>query len=128
MEKLWQMMYLSGRFDQITVNIMIDACGYSGNLRFVRSIISKLLKAGHSLDGQNWDTLVEALCRNHHFGEALEVVCVEMQRHNLEPGVETIRIFRKFGRKQGVWSLYKPSIASALPDLWNSLPEQLKET
>jgi pentatricopeptide repeat protein len=127
MEKLWQMMYLSGRFDQITVNIMIDACGYSGNLRFVRSVIAKLLKAGHSLDGRNWDTLVEALCRNHYFGEALEVICVEMKKHKLQPQVETIQIFRKFGRKQGVWSLYKPSIASALPELWNSLPEQLKE-
>jgi pentatricopeptide repeat protein len=84
MEKLWQMMYLSGRFDQITVNIIIDACGYSGNLHFVRSIITKLLKTGHSLDGRNWDTLVEALCRNHRFGEALEVICVEMRNHDLQ--------------------------------------------
>jgi len=128
MEQLWQMMYLSGRFDQITVNIMIDACGYSGNLRFVRSFIAKLLKAGHSLDKRNWDTLVETLCRNQHFGEALEVMCVEMKNNNLEPQVETIRIFRKFGRKYGVWNLYKPSIANALPELWNSLPDRLKET
>ena len=128
MEKLWQMMYLSGCFDQITVNILIDACGYSGNLRFVRTVIAKLLNAGHDLDSRNWDTLVEALCRNRNFGEALEVICVEMKRYNLEPRVETIRIFRKFGRKQGVWSLYKPSIANALPELWNSLPDQLKET
>jgi pentatricopeptide repeat protein len=127
MEQLWQMMYLSGRFDQITVNIMIDACGYSGNLRFVRSITAKLLKAGHGLDKRNWDTLVEALCRNHHFGEALEVMCVEMKNYNLEPQGETIRIFRKFGRKYGVWDLYKPSIANALPELWNSLPDRLKE-
>jgi pentatricopeptide repeat protein len=128
MEKLWQMMYLSGRFDQITVNIVIDAHGFSGNLRSVRSIIAKLLKEGHSLDRRNWDTLVEALCRNHYFGEALKVICIEMRRHNLEPQVETIRIFQKFGRREGVWDLYKPSLASALPELWNSLPDKLKES
>ena len=128
MEKLWQTMYLSGRFDQRTINIMIDACGYSGNLRFVRSIIAKLLKAGHKLDGRNWDTLVEALCRNLHFGEALEVVCVEMKKHEVEPQTETIRIFRKFGRKHGVWNLYKPSIENALPELWRTLPDEIRET
>ncbi|KAF9535660.1 hypothetical protein CPB83DRAFT_779768 [Crepidotus variabilis] len=124
-ENLWRTMHLSGRFNQRTINILIDSSGYSGNMRFIKAIVARLLKAGHSLDAKNWDTLVEALCRNGHFGEALEVVCVSLRKHNLQPSRETIRIFAKFARKRDVWSLYKPSLESALPELWQTLPESI---
>ena len=126
-QKLWQMMFLSGRYDQITVNIMLDACGYMHQLRAGRALIARLQRVGFQLDLHNWDTWVEALCRNEHFDEALNVICVEMGRAGAKPHVGTIQIFRKFTKKQGWWKAYRTAVEKALPELWASLPREIRD-
>lgn len=126
-QKLWQMMFLSGRYDQTTVNIMLDACGYMHQLRAGRALIARLQKVGFQLDLHNWDTWVEALCRNEHFDEALNIICVEMGKAGAKPHVGTIQIFRKFTKKHGWWKAYRTAVEKELPELLERLPREIRD-
>ncbi|KAF8203817.1 hypothetical protein BJ912DRAFT_1018516 [Pholiota molesta] len=126
--RLWEVMYLTGRFDQISINIMLDACGYAGNLRVARSILTKLDKARIKLDLRNWNTWVECLCRTGRYAEAVDVVLVKMRQNGYEPDLQSVRVLLKFGKKlpvhqaNEVWAL----IEQSLPLLWKRLPQELR--
>jgi len=44
--RVWEMMYLTGRYDQISVGIMLDTCGYAGDLRTAYSVRKKTIQGG----------------------------------------------------------------------------------
>jgi len=119
-------MYLTGRFDQVSVNIMLDACAYAGNLDMAKSMLSKLARAGFALDLRNWNTWVECLCRNGRFRQAVDVVCAEMGKNGMEPDVESIRLLYKFARRNNISSDFLHQIRESLPVLWEHLPEEIQ--
>nr|BAH22607.1 hypothetical protein PDUPA1 [Pholiota nameko] len=126
--RLWEVMYLTGRFDQISINIMLDACGYVGNLRMARSILLKLEKARIKLDLRNWNTWVECLCRVGKYDEAIDVVLVKIRQSGQEPDMQSVRVLAKFAmafpKAQG--NIVRERVAEALPHLWRRLPEEFK--
>ncbi|KAF9486296.1 hypothetical protein BDN70DRAFT_869771 [Pholiota conissans] len=126
--RLWEVMYLTGRFDQISINIMLDACGFMGNLRVARSMLTKLEKARINLDLRNWNTWVECLCRTGRFEEAIDVVLVKIRQNGYEPDLQSVRVLLKFARKlpmQGA-NVVRARVEEGLPNLWRRLPQELK--
>lgn len=126
--RLWEMMFLTGRFDQVSVNIMLDACGYAGRLEMANTMLSKLAKIGFALDLRNWNTWIECLCRNGRFDHAIEVVCKEMKKNGLEPNVESIRIISKFARRSNLSPSILHPVQESLPELWKQLPDNIRNS
>jgi len=128
--RMWEMMYLTGRYDQISVNIILDACGYAGQITLANSIRSKLAKVGFALDLRNWNTWVECLCRNGKFADAINALCFEMEKNGVEPNLETFRILLKFSKKlpparsQDI----RRHLEKSVPHLWRRLPEYMRNT
>ncbi|KAF9015633.1 hypothetical protein BDQ17DRAFT_1341394, partial [Cyathus striatus] len=42
--RVWEMMYVTGRFDQISVSIILDACAYAGAVQLAMQIHKKLVR------------------------------------------------------------------------------------
>ena len=124
--RMWEMMYLTGRYDQVSVNIMLDACGYAGQINLANSIRSKLAKVGFALDMRNWNTWVECLCRNGKFSDAINVLCVEMEKNGVEPNLETFRILLKFSKKFARSQDIRRRLEKSVPHLWSRLPEYIR--
>ncbi|KAF8973527.1 hypothetical protein BDZ97DRAFT_1612748, partial [Flammula alnicola] len=127
--RLWEMMYLTGRYNQISVNIMLDACGYAGNLRMARSILTKLGKAGFKLDLRNWNTWVECLCRNNRFEEAVDVVLFKMGQNGHDPNMQSVRVLLKFVKRSlpvEQAAEVRRRVEAFLPHLWTRLPQEIR--
>ncbi|KAF8899006.1 hypothetical protein BD779DRAFT_1607615 [Infundibulicybe gibba] len=91
--RVWDMMYLSNRFDHISVSIIFDACGYAGAWHIAKRIFSKLEKDGFEFNLHNWNTWLECLCRLGRLNDAVKVVCMEMGRN--QNGLPRRRFSRK---------------------------------
>jgi pentatricopeptide repeat protein len=125
--RVWEMMYLTGRYDQISVGIMLDACGYAGDLRTANSIRKKLSRAGFAFDLRNWNTWVECLCRLGRLDDAVSVVCTEMGDHGMKPDAESIRILIKFARRAERFKELLSHLQNLLPaDLWKRLSAEIR--
>ena len=126
--RLWDVMYLTGRYNQISVNIMLDACSYARNLRVARTILAKLERARFKIDLRNWNTWVECLCRANRFDEALDVVLVKIRQSGCEPDLQCVRVLLKFAKRlpkeQGDEICLQ--IEKELPHLWKRLPKELR--
>ena len=127
--RVWEMMYLTGRYDQISVSIMLDACGYAGDIRIANSIRKKLDKAGFSFDLRNWNTWVECLCRLGKIEDAVNVVCSEMGNSGMKPDVESVRILVKFARRAERSKELLSRLQNLLPaNLWQQLPAEIRNS
>ena len=127
--RVWEMMYLTGRYDQISVSIILDACGYAGELRSANSIRKKLFKARFAFDLRNWNTWVECLCRLGRLEDAVNVVCSEMGDHGMKPDVESVRILVKFARRAERSKELLSHLQNLLPaDLWKRLPAEIRDS
>ena len=125
--RVWEMMYLTGRYDQISVSIMLDACAFAGDLRSAYSVRKKLFKAGFVFDLRNWNTWVECLCRLGKLEEAVQVVCSEMGNDGIKPNVDSVRIIVKFARRAGRSKELLSRLQNLLPaDLWQRLPTDIR--
>ena len=125
--RVWEMMYLTGRYDQISVSIILDACAYAGELRTAYSVRKKLSKARFAFDMRNWNTWVECLCRLGRLEDAVHVVCSEMGDHGMKPDVESVRIIAKFARRAGRSKEILSRLQNLLPaDLWQRLPAEIR--
>lgn len=126
--RLWDVMYLTGRYNQISVNIMLDACSFSRNLPFARTILAKLERARFKIDLRNWNTWVECLCRANKFDEALDVLLVKIRQNGLEPDLQGVRVLLKFAKRlpkeQG--DAVCLQVEKELPHLWKRLPKELR--
>ncbi|KAF8807831.1 hypothetical protein BYT27DRAFT_7189923 [Phlegmacium glaucopus] len=127
--RVWEMMYLTGRYDQVSVSIMLDACGYAGDLRTALTIRKKLSKAGFAFDLRNWNTWVECLCRLGRMEDAVNVVCSEMGKYGMKPEVESVRILVKFARRAERSKELLSRLQNLLPaDLWQQLPAEIRNS
>ena len=127
--RVWEMMYLTGRYDQISVSIILDACAYAGDLRSAYSVRKKLSRAGFIFDLRNWNTWVECLCRLGRLEDALHVVCSEIGNDGMKPNVESVRIIVKFARRAGRSKELLSRLQNLLPaDLWKQLPAEIRNT
>ena len=125
--RVWEMMYLTGRYDQISVSIILDACAYAGDLRTAHSVRKKLSKAGFVFDLRNWNTWVECLCRLGKLEDAVHVVCSEMGDDGMKPNVESVRIIVKFARRAARSEELLSRLQNLLPaDLWQRLPAEIR--
>ncbi|KAG6910532.1 hypothetical protein DXG01_009951 [Tephrocybe rancida] len=128
--RVWETMYLSGRFNHVSVSIILDACGYAGAWQIAKKICAQLFRDRFSFNLHNWNTWVECLCRMRRLNDALKVVCLEMGKHGntVPPDVETARILIKFARRDGMEADTLQRLEQYLPDLWKRLPEDLRNT
>ena len=127
--RVWEMMCLTGRYDQISVGIILDACGYAGDLRTANAIHKKLYKAGFTFDLRNWNTWVECLCRLGRLEDAVNAVCSEMGNDGIKPSVESVRILVKFARRGERSKELLSRLQDLLPaDLWKQLPAEIRNS
>ncbi|KAF8167630.1 hypothetical protein B0H34DRAFT_740448 [Crassisporium funariophilum] len=126
--RVWEMMYLTGRYNQISVSIILDACAYAGKLQTAHFIRSKLAKAGFEFDLRNWNTWIECLCRLGRLDDAFSVICFEMRESGMEPDVDSVRILSKFAKREGCWKELLPRLQGFMPDLWNRLPDEIRNS
>ncbi|KAG6837688.1 hypothetical protein H0H93_004964 [Arthromyces matolae] len=126
--KVWQNMFLTGRYNHISVSIIFDACGYARQWDTAKKIFGQLSRERFSLNQHNWNTWVEALCRMRRLNDALRVICLVMGKdgNTVPPDIETARIMIKFGRKYRVQTEVLRELERYLPDLWPTLPEDLR--
>ncbi|KAF8640518.1 hypothetical protein AX17_000180 [Amanita inopinata Kibby_2008] len=125
--RVWELMYLSGRFDHASVSIILDACGYAGAWRVAKQIYTRLTKDRFKFNQRNWNTWIECLCRFGQLDDAVKVVCLGMGKDGeVSPDVESVRILHKFSRKTNQQMEVLLRIQRYLPDLWKSLPSELQ--
>ncbi|KAG5650995.1 hypothetical protein H0H81_010295 [Sphagnurus paluster] len=126
--RVWDTMYLSGRFNHVSVSIILDACGYAGAWQVAKKICTQLFRDRFSFNLHNWNTWVECLCRLGKLNDALKVVCTEMgkNQNTVLPDVELARILIKFARKDNQEAVVLERLGKYLPELWAVLPEDLR--
>ncbi|KAG5647780.1 hypothetical protein DXG03_008503 [Asterophora parasitica] len=126
--RVWDTMYLSGRFNHVSVSIILDACGYAGAWQVAKKICTQLFRDRFSFNLHNWNTWVECLCRLGRLNDALKIVCTEMgkNQNTVAPDVETARILIKFARRDGQEEDVLERLEKYLPELWVRLPEDLR--
>ncbi|KAG6814112.1 hypothetical protein H0H92_002107 [Tricholoma furcatifolium] len=127
--RVWETMYISGRFNRVSVSIIFDACGYAGALHIAKKVFAQLGRDRFSMDLHNWNTWVECLCRLNRLDDAMRVACLEMGKNEntIAPGVETARILIKFARRDGFEADVQERLKRYLPELWKKLPEDLRQ-
>jgi pentatricopeptide repeat protein len=128
--RVWDMMYLSGRFDHLSVSIILAACGRAGAWQVARNICAKLFNDHFSFNLHNWNTWLECLCRLAKLNDALKVACLEMGkgRISVAPDVESARILIKYSKQANQHEEVLVRIQRHLPELWRKLPEDLKQS
>ncbi|KAH9486509.1 hypothetical protein JR316_0000574 [Psilocybe cubensis] len=124
--RLWDMMYMSGIYDQITVTIMLDACGYAHRLDKAREILRKVTRTGFKLDLQNWNTWIECLCRGGQFTLAQSVAFSEMSKHGVQPDIVTFTLLAKFAKKLNFSLDWLRRVESDYPQVYVELPEEIR--
>ncbi|GLB35900.1 putative PPR repeat [Lyophyllum shimeji] len=127
--RVWETMYLSGRFNHVSVSIILDACGYAGAWQAARKITTQLFRDRFSFNLHNWNTWIECLCRLGRLNDAVKVVCLEMgkNQNTVAPDVESARILIKFARRDKQEAVVLDRLERYLPELWTSLPADLRE-
>ncbi|RDB29072.1 hypothetical protein Hypma_015799 [Hypsizygus marmoreus] len=127
--RVWDTMYLSGRFDHISVSIILDACGYAGAWQLARKICTQLFNDRFSFNLRNWNTWIECLCRLGRLNDAVKVVCLEMGKNQITvaPDVESARILIKFARRDNQQAVVAERLERYVPELWKMLPEDLRQ-
>ncbi|KAF5384905.1 hypothetical protein D9615_001294 [Tricholomella constricta] len=126
--RVWDTMYLSGRFNHVSVSIILDACGYAGAWQVAKKICTQLFRDRFSFNLHNWNTWVECLCRLGRLNDALKVVCTEMgkNQNTVAPDVESARILIKFARRDNQEAIALERLERYLPELWAELPKDLR--
>jgi pentatricopeptide repeat protein len=126
--RVWEMTYLSGTFDNTSVSIILDACGHAGAWPIAAQICMKLLKDGFPFNQRNWNAWLECLCRLGKLNEAVKIVCLEMGKHqdDVAPNEESIRILLSFAAKVNQQHEVQSRIKRYLPDVWQTLPLELR--
>ncbi|TFK77360.1 pentatricopeptide repeat-containing protein [Pluteus cervinus] len=126
--RVWDLMYLTGRFDHVGVSIILDACGYAGAWHVAKKIWTRLFNDGFKMNLHNWDTWIECLCRLNRLNDAVRIACTEMGKgdYDVAPDVSTARILVKFARKAGQSAGVLDRVQKHLPEIWDRLPDDFR--
>ncbi|KAK0505655.1 hypothetical protein EDD18DRAFT_1120165 [Armillaria luteobubalina] len=117
--RVWEQIFLSGKYDHESVNIILDSCA--------RNVSTRLNEGGYTFTKENWDSWVKCLCRTNHVNEAVKTVCLEMSRRGVQPDETTVRVLLNFTEKSGLAKEVMVRIERHLPQVWGELPVDLKE-
>ena len=121
--RVWDQMYLSGRYDHVSVSTILDACGYAGAIGIANQTVARLFRSGFEFDKHNWDTWVECLCRLGRLNDAVKAVCIHMGKDqpHIQPDEITVKILLGFARRYGVQNQVLSRLARWRPELAQSL-------
>lgn len=96
---IWETMFVSGQFDNITISIVLDSCNFAGFVDKGRNIMRRVYKSGFPLNEHNWSTWVECLCRHRKFDEAMRVLFVEMpEKSGVAPSANIAKLILLFAK------------------------------
>nr|AAZ14909.1 conserved hypothetical protein [Coprinellus disseminatus] len=116
--RVWELMYLTGNYNPVTVSNILDGCGHAGDLHTASSIWRKLTRDGFTFDLNNWNAWVECLCRCGHLDTARKVIVDDMPRAGKKPTVETLQVLLSFARSQKMEREVLAQIQANLPLLY----------
>jgi pentatricopeptide repeat protein len=96
---IWETMYASGRFDNVTISVVLDACSFAGYCDKGRNIMRRVGRSGFPLNEHNWSTWIECLCRHKKFDEAMRTMCIEMpETAGINPSQQMVRLVLRFAK------------------------------
>ncbi|RXW24005.1 hypothetical protein EST38_g1843 [Candolleomyces aberdarensis] len=122
--RVWELMYLTGNFNCVTVSNILDGCGYANDIHTAHAIWRKLSRDGFSFDLHNWNTWVECLCRCGHLNMARKVVLQDMPDAGKKPTLDTVMILVKFARGYRVEGEVLAQIEKHLPSLYRRITQK----
>ncbi|KAK0208781.1 hypothetical protein DFS33DRAFT_1305550 [Desarmillaria ectypa] len=125
--RVWEQIFLSGKYDHKSVNIVLGSCGLSHDLSAARNVYTRLNEGGYAFTKKNWDSWIECLCRTNQINEAVKTVCLEMSWRDVQPDETTVRVLLDFTEKSGLAKEVMLRIERHLPQVWARLPVDLKE-
>ncbi|KAI3622121.1 pentatricopeptide repeat-containing protein (UP7) [Moniliophthora roreri] len=120
--RVWDQMSISGRFDHVSVSIILDACGHAGATHLAQQVIQRLKMDGYKLNLHNYNAWIECLCRLNNLNQALKVLCLEMVDDVL-PDLDSVRIVRSFAKRPDIEVEILMRIRQYQPKLYVSLPD-----
>jgi len=125
--RIWEMLFITERFTQASVGIIIDACGFARSWPMAAQVCLKLSKIGFKFNQRTWNAWIECMCRVGKLDDALKVVCLEMgkDQSNVAPDVNTVKILLSFAAKTNQQDEVMNRIKRYLPQLWHTLPNDL---
>ncbi|KAJ6503355.1 hypothetical protein C8R47DRAFT_969394 [Mycena vitilis] len=127
--RIWENLFLSGKYGPVGVSIILDGCGYAGEFEIANRIVINLMAANYVLNLHNWNSYVECLCRVNQVSEALKVVCTVMgtEAQPVKPDLSTLTIMLKLAESRFQINTILTRVKRLLPELWASLPENMNK-
>ncbi|KAK7695282.1 hypothetical protein QCA50_002472 [Cerrena zonata] len=126
--QLWKTMFIARKFDHASVSVVTDACAFAGAHQVAVDIYKQLHEAQFRLNRRNWINWLECLCRLGKFDEALKFVCLQMGKdeHSVAPDADVVKLMLKFAIQENRVGEARTKLKTYLPDVWNSLPKDIK--
>ncbi|KAJ7110037.1 hypothetical protein C8R44DRAFT_270606 [Mycena epipterygia] len=124
--RIWETLFLSGKYGPIAVSIILDACGHSGEYNLAKDIVNKLLAENYVFNLHNWNTYVECLCRLNQISDALKVICTDMGSigQPVKPELSTVTIILRFSESRIQTNIILQRVRRYLPEVWAELPKK----
>jgi pentatricopeptide repeat protein len=103
-----------------SINIMLDACGFSGSLFRGKKAWNWATRWSLNRNKKNWDAYVECLCRCGQMEDAFEVVKRMKSDGGVpEPSRETVELLVKFSwRNERNSEWIKERVEEEFPEWW----------
>jgi pentatricopeptide repeat protein len=127
--RVWDTMYLSGQYNDVSVTIIFDACGFAGVGKVAEHIWTNLQRDGYVFSQKNWQTWLECLCRLGRINDALKILCLEMGKEpdGGVPDEACVRILLSFASRRNQETEVRSRIRRYLPEVWETLPMDVRE-
>ncbi|KAJ7103349.1 hypothetical protein B0H15DRAFT_942815 [Mycena belliarum] len=118
--RVWEKLYLSGKYRPVGVSIIFDACGFAGQYEVAKKIADTLITDGYVFNAHNWNSYIECLCRLNRISEALRVLCQGMGSvgQPVKHDLSTLTILLKFAESRIQTNIILQRVRRFLPDLW----------
>lgn len=106
-----------------SMNIMLDACGFSGSLFRGKKAWNWATRWGLNRNKKNWDAYVECLCRCGQMEDAFEVVTRMKSEEGVpRPSKETVELLVKFSWKnKNDFESIKERVEEEFPGWWQEM-------
>lgn len=126
--RIWEMMYISGQFNDSSVSVILDACAFSGAYSIAKRIIERLMRDNYRFNTHNWSTWLECLCRLGKLDEAIQVLCGEIEGspQGVTLNAEHVKLVYKFAKSENREGEVLHQIREKSPNLWATLPAHIQ--